>query len=303
MPSPFLPSAITDHPSFRSFAVQETPLICIPDSVPLDLVRRWKDDALALRMCGFGQSAGVVKDHLGRDDLTRGILTTRAREEEQQQQRRTTIRKNVHQIWVQSPGLDRRPLQAFVGDTSARQKLCQWTDALRCVLSHDGDDGGGAPPRSLPADCVELSYLLYDVGAYYAKHVDVKKRDVKKREIGGAGDGGGGDGGGHRRRVVSFLLYLGGTGDDDIDIKHDRPWNCETDGGALRIHGDPYAACTGSPVQRIGPQSYADVTPASGTLVLFDSLFVSHEVLPVMRRRACVVGWFGGSDRRDYDRP
>ena len=35
-----------------------------------------------------------------------------------------------------------------------------------------------------------------------------------------------------------------------------------------------------------------ELLPQSGSLVLFDSKRVWHEVLPTLRERACLVGWY-----------
>ena len=65
-------------------------------------------------------------------------------------------------------------------------------------------------------------------------------------------------------RSISLLIYL--TPDD---------W-CAADGGQLRVH-------RGS--------SWHDIESAPGSLVLFDSASVLHEVLPTRRERLCLVGW------------
>ena len=65
-------------------------------------------------------------------------------------------------------------------------------------------------------------------------------------------------------RVLSCVFYLNDT------------WG-EHDGGALRLHLDD------------GPR---DVAPVGGTLVAFLADRVEHEVLPAMRERLAVAGWF-----------
>ena len=54
-----------------------------------------------------------------------------------------------------------------------------------------------------------------------------------------------------------------------------------SDGGMLRV----FDSAGGERVRE-------DLPPESGSLVLFDSKRVSHEVLPTRRQRACLVGWF-----------
>jgi SM-20-related protein len=65
-------------------------------------------------------------------------------------------------------------------------------------------------------------------------------------------------------RVLSSVLYL------------NTDWQVD-DGGALRLHLPD------------GPQ---DVVPAGGTLALFLSADVEHEVLPARRERLSIAGWF-----------
>jgi SM-20-related protein len=74
------------------------------------------------------------------------------------------------------------------------------------------------------------------------------------------------------RRSISFICYLNEPG-----------WTA-SDGGQLRLHGDGSESAESTPVQ--------DVLPECGSLVLFDSKRVWHEVLPTRRERACIVGWF-----------
>ena len=72
---------------------------------------------------------------------------------------------------------------------------------------------------------------------------------------------------GSGRRALSFICYL------------NTPDSWETsDGGALRVE-----ECGEEP---------RELLPEGGSLVLFDSKRVWHEVLPTRRERACLVGWF-----------
>lgn len=65
-------------------------------------------------------------------------------------------------------------------------------------------------------------------------------------------------------RVLSSVVYLNGD------------WQAD-DGGALRLHL---------------PDGPIDVPPAGGTLVLFLSEEIEHEVLPARRERLSIAGWF-----------
>jgi SM-20-related protein len=73
---------------------------------------------------------------------------------------------------------------------------------------------------------------------------------------------------GDGRRRLSCVLYL------------NENWARE-DGGELRLHLD--AGETGQ---------VADVLPVGGTLVLFLSQRIAHEVLPGKRERLSIAGWF-----------
>jgi SM-20-related protein len=65
-------------------------------------------------------------------------------------------------------------------------------------------------------------------------------------------------------RVISSVLYL------------NEDWSAG-DGGALRVHL---------------PEGAHDILPTGGTLVCFVSEQFEHEVLPSMRERLAIAGWF-----------
>lgn len=69
-------------------------------------------------------------------------------------------------------------------------------------------------------------------------------------------------------RVVSCILYL------------NEDWSPE-DGGQLRLHDGPEEDA-----------GYRDVLPEGGTLAVFLSGDVYHEVLPARRERVSLTGWF-----------
>lgn len=104
---------------------------------------------------------------------------------------------------------------------------------------------------------MEATYVVYPHGGYYRRHVD----SLAGVDVGGSGS-----------RSVSFICYLNEPG-----------WT-EHDGGQLRIysHGGRFG---------LSESAHVDVLPECGSLVLFDSKLVSHEVLPTRRERACLVGW------------
>lgn len=70
------------------------------------------------------------------------------------------------------------------------------------------------------------------------------------------------------RRRLSAVLYLNAG------------WS-SADGGSLRLY-----------LERKPESAHIDVAPAGGTLVLFLSERFPHEVLPAMRERLSLTGWF-----------
>jgi len=75
-------------------------------------------------------------------------------------------------------------------------------------------------------------------------------------------------------RTISCLLYLNAD------------WS-EGDGGALRLH------LGGGPL---------DILPRGGTVVVFRSELVEHEVLPARRERFSLTGWFRQGSLQDVMR-
>jgi hypothetical protein len=287
---PFLTTGRTDHlleeviAPLHAFAQDRLPLVCLQvDALGLtsQTLAACKLDATSLQQAGFGAAAGVASQTDG-------------------------IRANVHQIWLQSPRPDDPRLSAdtnlqyvMVGQMAARRDLIRWVDSLRQYL----ESSRGPTAAPLLAGGVELSYVLYPIGAYYRQHVDQSQTSDSSF------------------RAISFVLYLGDPtsttneeddDDDENEIAGDRPWDCVTDGGALRVYGKTPAAVafTGNTVvcsrenkkaERYSDDDledskscayYADITPTAGSLVIFDSASVLHEVRTTHRPRAAVVGWF-----------
>ena len=105
-------------------------------------------------------------------------------------------------------------------------------------------------------ETAELQLLHYPQGGSFRRHVD----DRPGIKIGAHGRT-------DVRRSISFLIYL--TRDD---------WDPAADGGALRFH--------------TAQHGLIDVNPWPGTLAIFDSAKLPHEVLTTRRERMCVAGWF-----------
>jgi hypothetical protein len=272
------------HPAFQAFAKGQSPLACLPNAFEATRINAWKQDVLALKALSFGATAGVANDG-GKE-----------------------IRTGVHQIWLQCPSSSSSSTSTstnfLVGNLDARRDLQGVVEDLRNKLVYQQRGGVDSTDKlvwNLPANLIELSYLSYDgrSGARYAKHVDTFRESTswKTKDY---------------KRCVSFLIYLGeGKEANENELWHEnleedecdsnftshtstsRPWDCHRDGGALRIHGN---ACSFAADMQLSTEksseNWCDIVPEAGTLVLFDSATVEHEVMPTFRDRLCIVGWF-----------
>lgn len=141
---------------------------------------------------------------------------------------------------------------------NAREDLYRIIDELRFTLSGNvalERETLGAP--ALDTSLSELLYAYYPNGGFYRRHVDAVPQSASIL------------------RAYSLLIYLNS---DWVD----------GDGGNLRIHLD-----SGGDERPAGEaENYVDVKPEGGTLVLFRSDMVPHEVLDTVKERLAVVGWY-----------
>ncbi|KAL9181866.1 hypothetical protein ACHAXT_012209 [Thalassiosira profunda] len=105
----------------------------------------------------------------------------------------------------------------------------------------------------------ELLYAYYPTGGYYRRHRDAIPNSASVL------------------RRYSLLLYLNEEG-----------WSAEKDAGQLRIHLDG----GGDECPPGVAPNFVDVDPLGGTLVLFKSEMVPHEVLNTNSERFALVGWY-----------
>jgi SM-20-related protein len=127
------------------------------------------------------------------------------------------------------------------------------------VLYTVRQDLGTHSSTNLDAKLDELLYAYYPQGGYYRRHVDSVVNSPSYL------------------RSYSFLLYL-----------NDGQWDLSTQGGALRLHldsGKDYLPDNESP-------NYVDVCPKGGTMVIFESSKIPHEVMDTSSERLAVVGWY-----------
>ena len=169
------------------------------------------------------------------------------------------------------------PPPTDVGEVGARRALLATVEALRVELA-------AALGLALEPFRTEVQYLDYPAGGYYQRHFDVGKRNGGWLSYGrdDAGVKGHYNGlqGSQWRRTLSFLFYL-----------NDDAWCAARDGGALRVFRPPGGGGEGGGGGG-GGGGHVDVIPAGGTLVLFRSDSVEHEVLETRRPRYAIAGWF-----------
>ena len=139
-----------------------------------------------------------------------------------------------------------------IPDSPARSQM---TSLLQSVCSRLSEDATLKSPK-LDQKLSELLYAYYPQGGFYRRHRDA---------IAGSAS---------VLRTFSLLLYL------------NKDWS-ESDEGYLRMHMD-----SGGDELPVGEEpNFLDVSPQGGTLVLFDSEKVPHEVLDTKSERLAIVGW------------
>jgi hypothetical protein len=234
-----VPSENTDTSVLlKQFRSGEVPFITVKNFVPPSMVQRLLFDAQDLERFNFGSIAGV-----GQKSQLATMLDGKKLDQ--------TIRKNVRQIWLRSndgeePNIftsvyrilaNRWTHTPLIGDLNARNELIALVEKLRHDLAVGLDNDDGKSPqdvidgiRLLHPRMIELSYLSYYPGSFYRRHIDTFTSSSRSK------------------RVVSFILYLGGdsTGKDDDSSRS--TWCLETDGGALRVYGEDYAKYTNQPL-------------------------------------------------------
>jgi hypothetical protein len=85
----------------------------------------------------------------------------------------------------------------------------------------------------------------------------------------------------YRGRSITSILYLNDAG-----------WDGDRDGGQIRCYGDDEKA--GDTAKGKPGEMFEDVVPVGGTLLIFDSRRIEHEVLPSRRERLALTSWASG---------
>ena len=161
-------------------------------------------------------------------------------------------------------GKAKQTLKDVKSPNDSRSRLYSVLENMRMDLSGndmlDRNDENGELIKAAPAldaSLSELLYAYYPRGGFYRRHTDAV--------IGSASV----------LRSYSLLIYL------------NNEWT-EADGGCLRLHLD-----SGKDFLPPGEEpNYVNVQPKGGTLVLFRSEQVPHEVLDTEAERMAIVGWY-----------
>ena len=160
-----------------------------------------------------------------------------------------------------------RARQAQASHASAAHGSVEWHELLpNAPEAHPEEDatGLGGRERLLQLVCTLSSQLEEATGTSLDAQPELKYAYYPcggryQRHIDGFNAG-------SIAREWSFLLYL------------NEGWS-PSDGGYLRVH------------DLGGSGDHLDIAPEAGTLVLFKSDVVSHEVMPTTARRLAIVGW------------
>jgi hypothetical protein len=135
-------------------------------------------------------------------------------------------------------------------------------DNLRTTL----DTTISSSSSKLDPKLMELCYVYYPQGGYYRRHCDAVPNSASTL------------------RKYSLLLYL-----------NPPSWDPITNAGQLRLHFDGREDDDDNfpPGGDVGKEpNYIDIDPIGGTLVLFKSELIPHEVLNTYAERYAIVGWY-----------
>jgi len=136
-------------------------------------------------------------------------------------------------------------------------KLEDIPDASRSQLYDVLDGIRRDLPQPLDSNLSEFLYAYYPKGGFYRRHRDAIPGSASTL------------------RQFSLLMYL------------NKDWN-QSHGGQLRMHMDS----GGDYLPEGEPPNFKDVEPKGGTLVLFKSDQIPHEVLDTQEERVAIVGWY-----------
>jgi SM-20-related protein len=176
--------------------------------------------------------------------------------------------RNLHKFRVARIGQDstnarnekiRVAETVFLGPSKLPDVPNAHRDTLYQILDGVRNDLARYMQTPLDDGLTELLYAHYPQGGFYRRHRDAIPGSASTL------------------RKYSLLLYI-----------NDETWNCQVDGGALRMHFDS----GGDELPKDEEPNYQDIHPTGGTLVLFQSDAIPHEVLDTQKERMAVIGWY-----------
>lgn len=153
-----------------------------------------------------------------------------------------------------------RPELTSIASTGGANSVRDRSGGLHDILDGlcDSLDTADSQTR-LDKSLSELLYAYYPTGGFYRRHRDAIPNSASVL------------------RKYSLLLYL-----------NEESWDPKVDAGQLRIHLDGGGDECPPGVE----PKYVDVDPLGGTLVLFKSEMIPHEVLNTNSERFALVGWY-----------
>ena len=169
------------------------------------------------------------------------------------------LNKNIRIAETCFLGRNRPELLKISGQDSIRDRSGGLYDILDNLCDSLSDLSMQDSATPLDRSLNELLYAYYPTGGFYRRHRDAIPNSASVL------------------RKYSLLLYLNRDG-----------WSPEKDAGQLRMHLDG----GGDECPPGVKPNFLDVDPLGGTLVLFKSEAVPHEVLDTMSERFALVGWF-----------
>mmetsp|Transcript_33103 Transcript_33103/g.65828 ORF Transcript_33103/g.65828 Transcript_33103/m.65828 type:complete len:364 (+) Transcript_33103:233-1324(+) len=314
-------------PSFVAIDLANDGVAVVPNYACSDTVNLLRFDALRLKHAGAIHTAGTTGDGTNPRKRTRSNSNSNSNNS-------SPLRKCNHFWLVDrhsesgrsylGPSYISDLVSTIEDEVEGTSPLSHGDDRSDYELSHRiltkvadeycGDDDEKDGEHVIHRKETEAAYLYYDKGGYYDWHFDTpslrKSKEEEQRR-----DGNNNNEENHRR-AFSFLLYLGGH-EADPKSGEVRPWDASKDGGELRVfpsisldeqhrrivgapnkkreanvrNEDSGSGLVGDPTDQ---EEFLDIVPEEGTLVIFKSEAICHQVLATNRERLVVVGWIHG---------
>ncbi|KAL7519944.1 hypothetical protein ACHAWX_004698 [Stephanocyclus meneghinianus] len=194
-----------------------------------------------------------------RDDILRLRSGGAFREAKIGQDSTNNLNKSIRIAETCFIGRNRPELIRIIGSDSIRDRESGLYDVLDGLCDSLSGICSKESEARLDNSLTELLYVYYPSGGFYRRHRDSIPNSASVL------------------RKYSLLLYLNKEG-----------WTPQTDAGQLRIHLDGGGDAVPDGVK----PNFVDVDPLGGTLVLFKSELIPHEVLDTNSERFALVGWY-----------